>query len=212
MILYGYYRSSASYRIRIVLNVKGIDWENRPVLLNRDEHMAESFRSMNPMGFVPVLDDDGTVLAQSPSIAEYLEQRHPSPPLMPDDPVGRAQVREMLNVIGCDVHPLQNLRVLKYLRTRYDEDEAGIAAWARHWMAAGFAAFEALAAARSADGRYCCGAALTLADAWLLPQLYNADRFGLDLGPYPTIRSIAAHCLELPPVRDAHPSQQPDAP
>ena len=186
MILYGYYRSSASYRIRIVLNLKGIEWEYRPVLLSRDEHMAQEFHRINPMGFVPVLDDDGTTLAQSPAIAEYLEEKYSTPALLPEDPIDRARVREMLNTIGCDIHPLQNLRVLKFLRAEYEQDDVGVASW--------------------------CGDSLTLADVWLLPQVYNADRFGLDLAPYPTIRSTAAHCLDLPPVRDAHPSRQPDAP
>lgn len=212
MKLYGYYRSSASYRVRIILNIKGIDWENRPILLNRDEHREESFLRINPMGFVPVLDDGGTILAQSPAIAEVLEEQHPSPPLLPDDPIDRARVREMMGIVGCDIHPLQNLRVLKFLRAEFGQDDNGVASWSRHWIAAGFDAFEKLAAERSSDGSYSFGESITLADVWLLPQVYNAERFDLDLAPYPTIVSVSKHCLEVPAVREAHPSRQPDAP
>ncbi|HEX2138986.1 MAG TPA: maleylacetoacetate isomerase [Woeseiaceae bacterium] len=212
MKLYGYWRSSASYRIRIVLNVKGTDWEYVPVLLNEDEHRQAKFRSVNPAALVPVLEVDGARLAQSPAIAEFLEERHPSPPLLPPDPVGRARVRELQHLIGCDVHPLQNLRVLKLLRAEFGQDDDGVAAWCRRWIRDGFAAYETLAKQRTADGRFSVGDTLTLADAWLLPQVYNAQRFGVDLAPYPTIGSIAAHCAALEPVAAAHPSEQPDAP
>ncbi len=212
MKLYGYWRSSASYRIRIVLNVKGLDWTNAPVGLNRDEHRQADFRAVNPAGLVPVLDCGGERLAQSAAIAEFLEERHPSPPLLPPDPLARAQVREMQHLVGCDIHPLQNLRVLRFLRAEYGQDDDGVAAWCRRWIGEGFKAYEALAAARSADGRFSVGAAMTLADAWLLPQVYNAQRFGLDLEPFPTIRAIAGHCTALAPIAAAHPSCQPDAP
>ena len=212
MKLYGYYRSSASYRIRIILNVKGIAWENRPVMLNRDEHRAETFRSINPMSFVPVLEIGDTVLSQSPAIAEYLEETIPLPSLLPDEPLGRAQVRELQSLIGCDIHPLQNLRVLKYLRAEFGQDDAGIAAWCRKWIGAGFKAYETLAAERSETGRYSIGDSLSLADVWLIPQLYNARRFELDLAPFPTVVGIGEHCLALDPIAAAHPDRQPDAP
>lgn len=212
MKLYGYWRSSASYRIRIMLNYKGLQWENRPVLLNRDEHCGEAFTALNPMGLVPVLDTGTALLGQSPAIAEYLEEQHPAPPLLPADPVLRAQVRELQNLVGCDIHPLQNLRVLKHLRSEFGQDDAGVLAWCQRWIGEGFKAFESLARRRSTDGHYSVGDSLTLADVWLIPQLYNARRFQLDLSPYPTLTAIGDHCLALEPVAAAHPDRQPDAP
>ncbi|HEX7061892.1 MAG TPA: maleylacetoacetate isomerase [Woeseiaceae bacterium] len=212
MKLYGYWRSSASYRIRIILNFKGFPWEYVNVALARDEHRQAPFRALNAAGLVPVLECDGRHLAQSMAIAEFLEERYPAPPLLPADPFERARVRQCMGVIGCDIHPLQNLRVLKHLRAEYDEDDEGVAAWCRKWIADGFAAYEAIAREASGDGRYSVGASFTLADAWLIPQVYNALRFALDLAPYPTIRSIAAHGATLEPVAAAHPSRQPDAP
>lgn len=212
MKLYGYYRSSASYRIRIILNFKGLPWDYVPVRLDRGEHRQAPFRAVHPAGFVPVLEDGAHRLGQSMAIAEFLEERYPTPALLPQDPLGRARVRELQGIIGCDVHPLQNLRILKYLRAEYDEDDAGVAAWCRKWIADGLEIYEALARERSADGQYSVGNSLTLADAWLVPQVYNANRFSLDLGPYPTIRSIAGHCTALEPVAAAHPARQTDAP
>jgi len=212
MKLYGYYRSSASYRIRIVLNVKALPWENRPVMLNRDEHAEPEFKSISPMGLVPVLDTGDAVLGQSPAIAEYLEEAHPEPALLPTDALHRAKVRELQNLIGCDIHPLQNLRVLKHLRAEFGQDDSGVAAWCRKWIGAGFAAYEALARERTGDGRYSVGNSLTLADVWLVPQLYNADRFELDLTPFPTLVAIGKHCATLPAIVAAHPDRQPDAP
>jgi maleylpyruvate isomerase len=210
--LYGYWRSSASYRIRIVLNAKGIDWKYVPVLLNEDEHRQATFRALNPAALVPVLEVEGERVAQSAAIAEFLEERYPSPPLLPSDPLGRARVRELQHLVGCDIHPLQNLRVLKYLRAECGQNDDGVAAWCRRWIGDGFAACETIVAQRTGDGRYSVGDAMTMADVWLLPQLYNAERFELDLTPFPTIRSIAEHCRSLPPVAAAHPSRQPDAP
>lgn len=212
MKLYGYYRSSASYRIRIILNVKGVTWENRAVMLNRDEHRDEAFKAINPMRFVPVLDTGNALFSQSPAIAEYLEETIAVPPLLPAEPLARAEVRELQHLIGCDIHPLQNLRVLKHLRAEFGQDDAGVAAWCRTWIGTGFEAVEALVARRSASGRYAIGDSLTLADVWLIPQLYNARRFGLDLTPFPTIVGIGEHCLALDPIAAAHPDRQPDAP
>ena len=212
MKLYGYWRSSASYRIRIILNFKGLAWDNVPVMLNRDEHHGDAFKAINPMGFVPVLDTGTAVIGQSPAIAEYLEERHPSPALLPADPLCRAKVRELQCLVGCDIHPLQNLRVLKHLRAEFGQDDSGVAAWCRKWIGAGFTAFEALAEKRSDNGRYSVGDSLTLADVWLIPQLYNADRFELDLEPFPTIGSIGRHCSALDAIAAAHPDRQPDAP
>jgi maleylpyruvate isomerase len=164
------------------------------------------------MGFVPVLDTGKGVLGQSPAIAEYLEETFPLPALLPADALRRAEVRELQNLIGCDVHPLQNLRVLEHLRAEFGQDDAAVTAWCRKWIGAGFHAFETLAARRSDSGRYSVGDALTLADVWLVPQIYNANRFELDLEPFPTIAGIGRHCLTLEPVAAAHPDLQPDAP
>lgn len=212
MQLFGYYRSSATYRIRIVLNIKTIDWQYHAVDLTRNEQQAEQFRSINPAGLVPVLDTGDALLAQSAAIAEYLDERFPQPPLLPADPVARAQVREMMHSIGCDIHPLQNLRVLRYLRSEYSQDDDGIAQWCRNWIGAGFAVFEKLAAKHSAGGRHCFGDSLTMADAWLIPQVYNARRYALDLAPYPLIAAIDRHCTALPAFAAAHPDRQSDSP
>lgn len=212
MKLYGYYRSSASYRLRIILGLKKIDWENRPVHLAKGEQLSADFRAINPMGLVPVLDTGESVLSQSPAIAEYLEEMYPQPSLLPATAVARAEVREMLNTIGCEIHPLQNLRVLKYLRAEYGQDDKGVAAWCREWIGQGFAAFEKLALERSANRQYSFGDSLSLADVWLVPQVYNARRFELDLSPYPVIVSVDAHCQSLSAFADAHPDSQPDAP
>ncbi|MEQ9561958.1 MAG: maleylacetoacetate isomerase, partial [Woeseiaceae bacterium] len=196
MQLFGYYRSSATYRIRIVLNAKGIDWTYRPVSLVDDEQKAADFRKLNPAGLVPALDTGDGVLGQSAAIAEFLEERFPDPAMLPASPVARAQVREMMNTIGCDVHPLQNLRVLKYLRSEFAQDDDGIAQWCRQWIAFGFSTFESLAARHSSSGKFSFGDSLTLADAWLIPQVYNARRFELDLRPYPLITDIDRHCSQ----------------
>ncbi len=212
MKLYGYYRSSASYRIRIILNFKGLDWDYAAVILNRDEHLETSFRMLNPAALVPVLDSGEGLLGESPAIAEFLEERFPSPPLLPADPIRRAQVREMQSLIGCEIHPLQNLRVLRHLRAAYGLNDDEVTAWCRKWIEEGFRAFEVLAEACSDAGRFSVGDALSFADVWLVPQVYNARRFGVDLAPFPTITEIEQHCASLEPVAAAHPARQPDAP
>jgi maleylpyruvate isomerase len=211
MKLYGYFRSSASYRIRIILNLKNLEHESIAVMLNRGEQHENGFRSINPMGFVPVLDAEGDLLAQSPAIAEYLEEEYPTRPLLPVGSIPRARVREMMHTIGCDIHPLQNLRVLKHLRSEYSQDDEGVKDWCQKWMGAGFLAFENLAAQRSDNGTFAFGDTLSLADVWLIPQVYNARRFDLDMTPYPTITSIDKHCQDLPEFAKAHPSAQEDA-
>ncbi len=211
MKLYGYYRSSASYRIRIILNLKGLPWDYQPVLLNKGEQRQPDFLSTNPSGLVPVLDDGAGPLSQSAAIAEYLEETHPKPALLPGDPLARARVREIMAVIGCDVHPLQNLRVLNWLRGEFAATDAQVTRWIHRWISAGFDTLEQLVN-RQGDGRFCVGTSATLADAWLIPQLYNARRFELDLAPYPNLRSIEAHCLTLAAFADAQPERQSDAP
>jgi maleylpyruvate isomerase len=151
-------------------------------------------------------------LAQSPAIAEYLEEQHPEPALLPPDPIDRARVREMMHAVGCEVHPLQNLGVLMYVKESYSLDDAAVQAWGRKWIDRGFSALEILARERSSDGQFSYGDSLTLADVWLIPQLFNAHRFDMDLSPYPTLVGIDQHCQTLDAVEAAHPSRQADAP
>ncbi|MDZ7643166.1 MAG: maleylacetoacetate isomerase [Woeseiaceae bacterium] len=212
MQLYGYYRSSASYRIRIILNLKEIEWDYEAVRLDRGEQREPGFLAQNPSGLVPVLQDGDTRIAQSAAIAEYLEETHPRPALLPGVPAARAAVREMMAVIGCDIHPLQNLRVLNRVRDDLGGGDAGVRRWIHHWIGAGFGAFEALLERHGSDGRHSFGGTITLADAWLVPQVYNARRHELDLAPYPLIRSVDAYCRELPAFAAAAPARQPDAP
>lgn len=212
MKLYGYYRSSASYRLRIILNAKGLDWDYHAVNLLEGEQRTEKFKTLNPLGLVPILDTGDAILVQSPAIAEYLEEQYPEPALLPHDPIGRARVREMMHSIGCEIHPLQNFGVLMYIRETYSLDDAAVQAWSRKWIDRGFSALETLARERSSDGRFSYGDTFTLADVWLIPQLFNAHRFELDLTPYPTLVGIDQHCQTLQPVAAAHPSKQPDAP
>lgn len=212
MTLFGYYRSSASFRIRIVLNLKGLPWHYATVMLNRGEQRQAAFLARNPSGLVPVLDMGTESLTQSVAIAEYLEDAHPEPPLLPSEPLARARVREIMAIVSCDVHPLQNLRVLNWLREELGASEDQVTAWIHRWIGAGLAAIEALLERRGSDGNFCVGEKPTLADALLVPQVYNARRFELDLAPYPHVRAIDAHCQTLKPFSDARPELQPDAP
>jgi maleylacetoacetate isomerase len=212
MKLFGYYRSSASYRIRILLNLKGIDYEYVAVLLNKGEQKHADFLARNPSGLVPVLDTGEQSLGQSLAIAEYLEERYPEPALLPADPAGRARVREMLATVACDIHPLQNLRVLNYLRQQFSADDDAVSHWIARWISNGFNALEQLVARADNDGRHCHGDTLSFADAWLVPQMYNARRFGVDVSGFPLLNAIDAHCRELPAFAAAAPELQPDAP
>jgi maleylpyruvate isomerase len=212
MKLYGYYRSSASYRMRIILNTKGLDWDYQAVNLLEGEQKNDEFRRLNPLGLVPILETGEAMLAQSPAIAEYIEEAYPEPALLPPDLVGRARVREMMHIVGCEIHPLQNFGVLMHVKKTYGLGDEAIKAWGRKWIDRGFSAFETLAKERSADGKFSYGDSLSLADVWLIPQVFNADRFELDLEPYPTIVAIDKHCRTLDAFAAAHPSRQPDAP
>ena len=214
MKLYHYYRSSASYRVRIALNLKGIAWETALVDLRAPvsaQHTPQ-FRALNPQGLIPVLADGAVVISQSLAIIEYLEETHPQPPLLPRAAAERAQVRSLALAIACDVHPLQNLRVLNYLRTNFAADEAVVNRWAGEWIARGFAALEQRVERLSGDGRHLFGADVTLADVCLVPQIYNAQRYHADLTPYPRLRAIGAHLQGLPAFARAAPEAQPDAP
>jgi maleylpyruvate isomerase len=210
--LHTYFRSSAAYRVRIALNLKGLEAQHVPIHLNRagGEQFGEKFRALNPQSLVPVWSDDAVVLSQSLAIMEYLDERYPTPPLLPASIEDRARAREIALAIACDIHPLNNLRVLKYLSAQHRVDDETKNAWVRHWIGLGLQALEArLAAERS--GPFCVGTRPTSADCCLVPQLFNAQRFGVDLAPYPVLRSIDAACQALPAFADAHPSLQPDA-
>lgn len=209
MKLFGYYRSSASYRIRIVLNLKQLDYEYVPVALDKGEQLQAEHALRNPLGLVPVLQTAGTQLAESVAITEYLEALHPDPALLPGDELERARVREMQHIISSSTQPLTNLRVLKHVAGHLGGDQAE---WAKYWMARGFDAFEKRAKERSTDGRYAFGDRATVADIWLMPQVYNAERWGLDMSPFPTITSIVQHCSSIEAFAAAHPAVQPDAP
>lgn len=212
--LYGYWRSSAAYRVRIALNLKGLAYASHPVHLVKDggEQHAPGYAAMNPQQLVPSLRDGGRVLTQSLAIMEYLDETVPQPPLLPADAHGRARMRALAQLVACDIHPLGNLRVLQYLERGLGADDAQRGEWSRHWIAAGFAAMEAMLAGDAATGRYCHGDTPGLADACLVPQVYNARRWKLPLDDYPTICRIDAACNALEAFRAAAPEAQPDAP
>jgi maleylpyruvate isomerase len=213
MKLYGFFRSSASYRARIALSVKGLPYEAVPVDLRSpaSAQHTPAFLELNPEGLVPVLIDGATTVTQSLAIAEYLEETYPEPPLLPQRPQQRAQVRALTLAIACDIHPLNNLRVLNYLRGPLAQDDAAVSAWYAHWIARGFAALEQQVARTSGDGQHMFGSAVTLADVFIVPQMYNARRFKCDVEPYPRLRAICAHLESLPQFARAAPEAQPEA-
>jgi maleylacetoacetate isomerase len=211
--LHTYWRSSAAYRVRIALALKGLEYESVPRHLLRDggEQRRADYLALNPQGFVPALEHDGVVLTQSLAICEYLEECFPRPPLLPRGPVERATVRAMALAVACDIHPLNNLRVLQHLRTDLGQDDEGLGRWARHWISRGFEALEQLVARHSGDGRHCFGEAVTLADVCLVPQVANARRVQLDLAPWPRLLAVTSHLESLPAFAAARPDVQPDA-
>lgn len=211
MKLYGYFRSSAAYRVRIVLNWKGIDCETVPVNLREGEQLRAPFTDLSTQALVPVLDTGKERLVQSLAICEYLEELRPEPALLPSDPVARARVRALAEIVACDVHPLNNLRVLKYLGGELGVSEDDRQCWYHHWVHEGFRVIEATLEAWRTPGPYCMGEQVTLADVCLVPQVYNAHRFQVDLSGYPRIRAIHEACETLPAFRRAHPANQPDA-
>lgn len=211
MKLYTYFRSSASYRVRIALAYKGIAHEAAYVSLVKAEHQGDAFRGVNAQGLVPALEDDGQVLIQSLAIMEYLEERHPVPPLLPADPVGRAYVRAVAQIIACEMHPLNNLRTLKHLRKAFKLDEEGVNAWYRHWIADGFAMLEAYLRREKRHGRYCNGDTVSMADCCLVPQVFNAQRYDCELAPYPTLMRIFDACMQLDAFAATQPMKQADA-
>lgn len=213
MKLYTFFRSSASYRVRIALNIKGLTYEQAPIHLRRGggEQLAPAYKAINPQALVPALEDNGKILTQSLAIIEYLEDTHPKPPLLPADPADRALVRSMALVIACEVHPIQNLRVLNYVKMEYGQTDEQVNRWAQHWIDLGVTALEQMIVAQPKRGKFCFGATPTLADICLIPQLGNARRYGCDLSKYPTILAIEKNCLALPAFAQAAPEKQPDA-
>ncbi|WBU65646.1 maleylacetoacetate isomerase [Paracoccus aerodenitrificans] len=211
MRFFGYFRSSSAYRCRIAFNLKNIQPEFVPVNLRDKDHRKADFLEMNPQGLVPVLDTGDARLSQSLAIIEWLEETHPAPALLPSDPAARAHVRAFAQIIACETHPLQNLRVLNYIKENYGQDQAGADEWCRKWIGDGLAACEAIAAAQKHGGGFTFGDTPGLADICLIPQLFSADRFGLETAAFPRLREIRAECDAMPEFSNAHPAKQPDA-
>ncbi len=211
MLLHSYWRSSAAFRARIALNLKGIAYGQAAHHLLRGEQRSAAYLALNPQGFVPALETAGEVIGQSIALIEYLDETHPEPPLLPRDPLARAQVRSMALGIACDIHPLGNRRVVVYLREQLGQTEAAVNAWTRHWIETGFAALETAVRRHSADGRHCYGASVTLADVCLVPQMYNARRLECDLSGVPMLVAIDAALKDAPAFAAAAPERQPDA-
>lgn len=212
MKLIGYFRSSAAFRVRIALNLKGIKVEHESRHLRKGEQTRADYVAINPQKLVPAFVlDDGQVLTQSLAILEYLEETHPNPPILPKDPVGRASVRSLALIPTADIHPIQNLRVMAYLREKYEQTEEGTSAWSRHWIETGFEAYEASIARDKHTGTFSHGDTPTMADLCLVPQVFNAQRFKVDMAKFPTIQRIHATCMKHPAFDAAQPSKQPDA-
>ena len=213
MKLYTFFRSSASYRVRIALNLKGLEYEQAAIHLRRGggEHLKPPYKAINPQALVPALEDNGQVYSQSLAIIEYLEERYPKPPLLPSDAADRAVVRSMALLIACEVHPIQNLRVLNHLKNDHKLSDDDTIRWARHWINLGLSALEQMTISVSKQGEFCFGQTPTMADLCLVPQLSNARRFGVDLSAYPKLLAIEAACMSLPAFADAAPENQPDA-
>jgi len=211
MKLHNFWRSGTSHRTRIALNLKGLGYEYVVVHLGKEAHLTGAFKAVNPQQLVPALDTGEQVLIQSPAIIEWLEEKYPAPPLLPSDADGRAKVRALAAIVGCDIHPINNRRILEYLRKQFGADDAAINAWCGTWITAGFDAYEVLLAADTRRGRFSYGDAPTLADAYLIPQVESARRFKVDLSRWPLISAIDAACGDIEAFRLAAPALQKDA-
>lgn len=209
MRLYDYWRSTAAYRVRIALHVKGLAFEQIPVDLRAGGQHADDYRTVNPQGLVPFFEDGDLAIGQSLAIIDYLEETHPEPAILPGDAVSLARVRAMAQIIACDIHPLNNLRVLQYLERDLGCDQLKRMIWYHRWVADGFKALEAML--KDCAGTFCFGDEPTLADICLVPQVYNAKRYEVDLGPFPTIRTINDRCQEIEAFAKAAPQHQPGA-
>jgi maleylacetoacetate isomerase len=210
MKLYGYFRSSAAFRVRIALNLKKLDYDSVFIHLRRGDQSASEFLGVNPQGLVPALETGGHTLTQSLPIIEYLDETHPEPPLLPRDAAGRARVRALAAIVACDIHPINNLRVLRYLHKPLGHDQSAIQTWYNHWIDSGFRALESLLAGDSRTALFSHGDRPGLADIALVPQVVNAERYRLDMAPYPTIARIFDNCMQLEAFAAAHPARQPD--
>lgn len=212
MKLHNYFRSSTSYRVRIALALKGLPYDYRPIHLRKGEQRSAAYLSLNPQGAVPSLEtEEGALIPQSMAILEYLDETYPEPPLLPDTPLARARVRSLAYAIACDIHPLNNLRVLNHLVGPLGHDQAVQGEWFRHWVAVEFAALEKRLAGEPETGRFCHGDSPGLADICLVPQVVNGRRFDCDMAPYPTIRRIHEACMVIPSFAEAAPEHQLDA-
>jgi maleylpyruvate isomerase len=213
MKLYTFFRSSASYRVRIALNLKGLRYEQAPVHLRRGggEQLSAAYRALNPQALVPALEDNGKILTQSLAIIEYLEEKQPKPALLPADPADKALVRSMAMVIACEVHPIQNLRVLNHVKKEYGQTDEQVNRWAQHWIDLGLSALEQMIVAQASRGKFCFGDSPTLADICLVPQLGNARRYGCELSKYPTILDVEKNCMARAAFANAAPEKQADA-
>ncbi len=211
MKLYGYFRSSAAFRVRIALNLKGLAPDTAMINLQAGDQSSADYRRVNPQGRVPALEDGGAIMVQSMAIMEYLDEKYPAPPLLPDDSEGRARVRGIANIVACDIHPLNNLAVLNYLKDELGADQDAVVGWYRHWVKEGFDGIEPLLAGSKETGTFCHGDAPGLADICLVPQVFNARRFDCDLSAYPTILRINDACLALDAFDRAQPGNQPEA-
>jgi maleylacetoacetate isomerase/maleylpyruvate isomerase len=211
--LYSFFRSSAAYRVRIALNVKGLQYEYvaKHLLRNGGEHKLADYLALNPQGFIPALEHDGALITQSVAIIEYLEEAFPSPSLLPSRAIDRAAVRAMSQLVACDIHPLNNLRVLNYLKAPLGQNSEATAEWYRHWIDEGFIALEKLITNHSTGGRHCFGDAVTMADVLLVPQVANSRRYQMDLGKYPALQKVTTHLESIPAFLSARPEVQPDA-
>lgn len=211
--LFSYWRSSAAYRVRIALNLKGLEYDLIPVNLikNGGEHHQPEYMKLNPQGLVPVLTDGGRVFRQSLAILEYLDEAYPEAPLLPSEIRARGRVRGLAQIVACDIHPLNNLRVMMFLDKELGIKGRAKVDWMNYWMGEGFSAFEKLLESSPTTGEFCEGDHPTMADCLLVPQVYNANRYGCDLSGYPLIREINDRCLALDAFAQAHPDQQPDA-
>jgi maleylacetoacetate isomerase len=211
MKLYTYFRSSASYRVRIALAYKGLAHDAAYVSLPKKEHQLGGFRAVNPQALLPALEDGGRVLIQSLAIMEYLDETHPEPPLLPKAPLDRAYVRAVSQIVACELHPLNNLRTLRYVKHSYKLDDDGVNTWYRYWIADGFAMLEGYLAREGRTGRYCYGDMVTIADCCLVPQVFNAQRYNCELAPYPTLMRIFDACMQLDAFAATQPMKQADA-
>jgi maleylacetoacetate isomerase len=210
MKLFTYFRSSAAFRVRIALNLKGLAYEPAFVHLAKGEHRLPAYGAVNPQALLPTLEDGGQLLTQSLAVIEYLEETHPLPPLLPRDPFERARVRSLALLVACEIHPVNNLRVLQYLKRALGQGEDQVNAWYRHWIADGLAKVEAFLA-QPGTGRYAHGAAPGMADCCLVPQVFNAQRYKCDTSPYPVLMRVFAECMKLDAFDRAQPAKQPDS-